>query len=81
MPKVRREGLPPALLRHLLQRIQERSVRADQLALLAAWLDTAPDVPAGPWFKRFPGMTVCGEGELVRTFLTPEQAPVGTPLP
>ena len=77
MPKVRREGLPPALLRHLLLRIQERSVPADQLQLLAAWLDTAPEVPAGRWFKRFPGMTVCGEGSLVLTFLTPAQVPVG----
>ena len=81
MPKVRREGLPPALLRHLLQRIRERDVRADQLTLLAAWLDTGPVVPAEQWFKRFPDMTVCGEGEMVLTFLTPHQAPVGTPLP
>ena len=80
MPKVRRAGLPPALLRHLLQRIQERSVGPDQLTLLAAWLDTAPEVPASRWFKRFPGMTVCGEGEMVLTFLMPEQAPSGTPL-
>ncbi len=81
MPKVHRAGLPPALLRHLLQRIQERSVGPDQLELLASCLDTEPGVPAGRWFKRFPGMTVCGEGELVRTFLTPEPAPSGTPVP
>jgi len=81
MAKVRRTGLPPALLRHLLQRIQDRSVGPDQLTLLAAWLDTEPEVPAGRWFKRLSGMTVCGEGELVRTFLTPEQAPIGMPLP
>jgi hypothetical protein len=65
------------LLQHLLDRIQRRHIGADQLGLLAAWLDREPDVPAGRWFKRFPGMTVCGEGELVKTFLTPEQAPVG----
>jgi hypothetical protein len=29
---------------------------------LAAWLDTNPEVPEGEWFKRFPGMIVCGEG-------------------
>jgi hypothetical protein len=39
------------------------------LVLLAAWLDREPDVPAGQWYKRFPGMTVCGEGELIKTFL------------
>jgi hypothetical protein len=31
----------------------------------------------GRWFKRFPGMTVCGEGELVKTFLLPHQAATG----
>lgn len=36
-----------------------------------------PDVPAGKWFKRFPGMTVCGEGEWVKTFLTAAQTPIG----
>lgn len=77
MPKVRRQGLPPALLQHLLDRIQQRNITPDQLGLLAAWLDQTPEVPAGRWFKRFPGMTACGEGELVKTFLTPGQAPAG----
>ncbi len=80
MPKVRREGLPPALLEHLLARIRERSVEPSQLALLAAWLDGEPEVPAGRWFKRFPGMTVCGEGERVKTFLAPAQTPSGDEL-
>jgi hypothetical protein len=77
MPKVRRTNVPPTLLRHLLDRIQERSISADQLGLLAAWLDTQPEVPDGRWFKRFPSMTVCGEGELVKTFLTASQAAMG----
>ena len=76
-PKVRRRDVPPALLRHLLDRIEQRSIGVQQLALLVAWLDREPEVPAGKRFKRFSGMTVCGEGELVKTFLTPEQAPVG----
>jgi hypothetical protein len=41
--------------------------------------DTEPEVPAGPWYKRFSGMTVCGEGDLVKTFLTLDQKPKGTP--
>ena len=41
------------------------------------WLDTQPEVPEGNWFKRFPGMVVCGEGELVKTFLSADQTPVG----
>ena len=70
MPKIRREGLPPALLEHLLARIRERGVAASLLVLLAAGLDREPEVPEGRWFKRFPG-------ELVKTFLTPAQTPSG----
>ena len=80
MPKIRRQNLPPRLLRHLLDRIQERRIRPDQLGLLADWLDTQPEVNAGKCFKRFPGMTVCGEGELVKTFLSPEQLPEGVEI-
>jgi len=81
MPQVQRKDLPPALFQHLLDRIQERKIDADQLALLARWLDgepEVPEVPEGPWYKRFPGMTVCGEGVLVKTFLLPGQSPKGT---
>ena len=80
MPQVRRKDLPPALLRHLLDRIQQRQVDARQLELLAAWLDSEPEVPEGAWYRRFSGMTVCGEGDLVKTFLTPDQSPKGTPV-
>ena len=69
MPKVRREGVPFALLRHLRDRVRNREISSDQLELLARWLDKNPEVPSGRWFKRFPEMTVCGEGELIRTFL------------
>jgi len=77
MPQVRRQNLPLQLLNHLLDRIQSRSISADQLGALADWLDTMPDVPGGRWFKRFPGMIVCGEGELIKTFLLPGQLPDG----
>ena len=76
MPRVRRQNFPPALLQHLLDRIQSR-IPAAQLELLAAWLDTEPEVPEGQWYKRFSGMTVCGEGELVKTFILPGQAAKG----
>ena len=77
MPKVGRQNLPPALFQHLLDRIQGRKIPATQLELLARWLDTEPDVPEGEWYKRFSGMTVCGEGELIKTFLLPGQAGKG----
>jgi len=77
MPKVRRSQLPEALLRHLLLRISDREIPRDQIILLAQWLDTLPEVPAERWFKKFSGMTVCGEGELIKTFLLPTQLPDG----
>jgi hypothetical protein len=40
-------------------------------------LDGCPEVPEGPWFHRLRGMTVCGEGELVKTFLRKAQVPYG----
>ena len=77
MPKIRRRNLPRAVLNHLLDRIHDRQIPVEQLGLFAEWLDTAPEVPAGKWFKRFPQMTVCGEGDLVKTILRPGQAPAG----
>jgi len=81
VPKVRRQNVPPALLQHLLERIQSRKIPAPQLELLVTWLDTEPDVPEGQWYKRFSGVTVCGEGELIKTFLIPGQAPKGKRVP
>jgi hypothetical protein len=77
MPRIRRHHLPPALFRHLLDCIQDRKIPASQLELLARWLDVEPEVPEGDWFKRFPGMKVCGEGELIKTFLLPGQSREG----
>ncbi len=77
MPRIRRQNLPPRLLEHLLDRVRARDISADQLGLLAEWLDTEPEVPAGRWFKRFPGLAVCGEGEWLKTFLQPGQLPNG----
>ena len=80
MPKVRRKNLPRPLFEHLLERVEQRKISGTQLAQLLDWLDLQPDVPEGKWFKRFPCMVVCGEGELVRTFLVPGQIPVGEEL-
>jgi hypothetical protein len=81
MPRVRRKDLPPALFHHLLDRIQQRQIDSRQLQLLARWLDAEPQVPEGAWYKRFSGMTVCGEGDLVKTFLAPGQSPKGSRVP
>ena len=73
MPKIRRQDLPLALYAHLLDRVQQRNISAQQLRLLLRWMDAQPEVPVGRWFKRFPG----GEGELIKTFLLPNQAATG----
>lgn len=47
MPQVRRQNLPPRLLDHLLDRIDDRNISAAELGLLANWLGTNPEVPEG----------------------------------
>ena len=69
MPRIRRRAMPPTLLQHLWDRVDQRQISVAQLRLLATWLETEPEVPHGRWFKRFPEMTVCGEGALIKTFL------------
>ncbi|PYI82344.1 MAG: hypothetical protein DME26_17995 [Verrucomicrobia bacterium] len=80
MPKIRRQNLPPGLYAHLLERIQQRQISGRQLMLMLRWMDTHPEVPEGKWFKRFPETLVCGEGELIKTFLVPGQVPTGTEI-
>lgn len=55
----------------------QREITVEHLGLLNDWLDTQPEVPHGRWFKRFPGMIACGEGELLKTFLRLGQIPSG----
>jgi hypothetical protein len=81
VPQVRRNNVPPALFQHLLDRVQGRKIPASQLGQLAEWLDGEPELPEGFWYKRFSGMTVCGEGELIKTSLLPGQAPKGQRIP
>jgi len=57
--------------------MRERQISHEQIILLAHWLESEPEVPIGKWFKKFPGVTVCGEGELIKTFLQPDQAATG----
>jgi hypothetical protein len=80
MPRIRRSNLPPPLYAHLLERVKSRNISAEQLGLFADWIATQPEVPDGKWFKKISGMTVCGEGELVKTFLQPGQIATGEEL-
>jgi len=53
MPKVRRQKVPEALLRHLLLRVRERKISPHQITELGRWLDNEPTVPDSKWFRRF----------------------------
>jgi hypothetical protein len=77
MPRIRRECIPEPLMVHLIRRVRQREISTSQLGLLARWLATDPEVPDGRWFKQFPEMIACGEGDLVKTFLRPGQLPTG----
>jgi hypothetical protein len=46
----------------------KRPPRAEQNRVIE--LDTESEVPAGKWFKKFPGFTVCGEGRGPRPAVT-----------
>ena len=80
MPRVQRADLPPALFKHLLDRVADRGLTVDELFQLLTWLEKNPEVPAQPWFKRFSKFTVCGDGALIKTFLTPKQTAIGIEL-
>jgi hypothetical protein len=80
MPKIRRQKVPEALLRHLLTRMRQRNISYEQIILLTRWLETEPEVSDGKWFKKFPGLIVCGEGDLVKTFLQSGQIAIGEEL-
>ena len=80
MPRVRRHNLPRDLWEHLLDRVDSRHISTEDLGALSEWLAAEPEVPDDRWFKRFPGMIVCGEGELIKTFLRNDQAAIGQEL-
>jgi hypothetical protein len=77
MPKVRRANLPPPLLVHLIDRRRKWGISYAEVAALADWLQTNPEVPGGKWFKDFSSFQICGEGELIKTFLPKGRLPEG----
>jgi hypothetical protein len=69
MPKIQWTDLPDALRVHLFLRAREREVSGEDLLMLKAWRESAPDAPAGPWFKDFGSFKICGEGKYPKTIL------------
>jgi len=78
MPKIQRTGLPRELLRHIHERATEREISRESLEQVLFWVVSNPTVPDGQWFKRFDGVTLCGNGPLILTVLDPGMIAVGT---
>jgi hypothetical protein len=68
---------PEGLKRHLQQRLLERKITFEDLDKLRIWIDSNPDLPAGPWFRDFGSFKIVGEGPNPLTFLTSEQVAFG----
>ena len=78
MPKLTRGGsVPEELLDHVLDRVFRRQFTSEDLMQVLYWVEKNPDVPNGEWFKRIGKVTVCGEGALIKTFLSQKQTAKG----
>jgi len=80
MPKIQWADLPAALREHLIDRLRERKISADDLYRLKLWQESDPEAPEGPWFKDFGIFKLCGEGKYPKTFLLRGQAAKGKQL-
>jgi len=72
--------LPTAIRDPLVDRMHDRQISLDDLNRLRLWMESKPEVPAGPWFKDFGSFKLCGEGKYPKTFLVAGQAASGRKL-
>jgi len=78
MPKIEKwDHFPVRVRQHLIDRMQDRKISIADLNQLRQWIDSAPEVPEGDWFKDFGSFKLCGRGSLPTTFLLPGQAAKG----
>lgn len=78
MPKIDRwDKLPAAVRQHLIDRMRDRAITISDLNQLRLWIETAPEVPEGDWFKDFGSFKICGRGSLAKTFLLRGQVAKG----
>jgi hypothetical protein len=81
MPRLGRwADFPKAIQRHLLDRLDDRSIGMADLALLQQWVESCPVVPEGEWFKDFGSFKLCGAGPFPKTFLLKGQIAKGEKL-
>jgi hypothetical protein len=77
LPKIRFFDLPPAIGRHLLERVEQRQIPLADLRRLQDWVRTQPYSPEGDWYKDFGSFKLCGTGEYPKTFLVKAMKPYG----
>lgn len=75
--KIQWNNLPPQLREHLFDRAKERQLNLEDIFALQEWRNTAPEAPAGRWFKDFGSFKICGEGPRPLTFLLKGQPAQG----
>jgi hypothetical protein len=80
MAKIQWTNLPPALRRHLFDRLEDRKITVEDLYQLKLWRESEPEAPDGLRYKDFGSFKICGEGKFPKTFLLKSQAPKGKPL-
>jgi hypothetical protein len=81
MPRIARwKELPAGVREHLIERMSQRAISVADLKQLRVWIESAPEVPEGDWYKEFGTFKICGRGSLPKTFLLPGQAAKGTAL-
>ncbi|HEY3938041.1 MAG TPA: hypothetical protein VGL97_11455 [Bryobacteraceae bacterium] len=80
MPRIRFSKLPAELRRHILQWIDERSIKYADLVRLQEWVTSEPQAPDGNWYKDFGSFKLCGTGEFPKTVLLAEMTPFGVEI-
>jgi hypothetical protein len=74
------DDLPPAVRRHLIDRMRDRAISVADLNQLRVWIESQPEVPEGDWYKSFGSFTICGCGPFPKTFLLRGQIAKGAAL-
>ncbi len=77
MLKILNHDRPAGAMFHWIQLVRDRALSLARMHRSSEWVNGSPEVPPDRWFKKFSGMTVCGGGSLVKTFLLPYQAATG----
>jgi hypothetical protein len=81
MPKLATwDQLPAAVRRHLIDRMRDRAITIADMNKLRLWVESAPDVPEGDWYKDLGSFKLCGRGPLPKTFLLHGQVATGEGL-